>query len=288
MHGIFTIKDIVKRPARRTKMRMGFFAISFILFLLLTAPATQAKALNSADPDVLGNTVTSTLDPGGKTSATRMNEHLLTYTTLAGVVVAVLGVIKLIMSMSDHSPMGKVTATSMIALGIALVAGSQLIDVVGKIDDNASEKDRAMPVIKWFMDALFWPGVIIIVIGVFKNIMAIMHERPEEKVDAGKMVGAGIGLTAATYIGGKIVDAVFDDKTKAAENVAGVVLYDVVCPIMVIVGGILIMLGLFNFAQAFKDENSEGKVRAGVMLTVGVLLGIATAIAQAVSGIAPT
>ena len=220
------------------------------------------------------------------------NIHLLTYTTVAGVIVVALGVVKLIISLSDHAPMAKVSATTTISLGIVLITASQAVNIIQQASDpTADDATRVKNILGILSNGLLWPGVVLAVIGMFKNIFAIMHERPEEKMEAGKMIGIAAALMSASFIMDGIVDYTIGSKKPTNANVTGgyvsyFIIFDVIVPVAIIAGVLILAAGMFAFAQSFRDENPEGKARSTIIVITGLLLTMGGAIVKMIFGLA--
>lgn len=202
------------------------------------------------------------------------NKFLMSLLRIAGIVVIVLGVIKLIMSLTDHAPMSKLNSTTMISLGLVMVGGSTVLDALTSLSSTASEKERVQPILDMIGEGFLWPGIILAAIGVFKCVLSIMNERPEEKVEGGKMAFIGAILASSSVAITAISDFVFagTDSTTTATNIGNYIINDIIVPVAMLIGGVIVAFGLFNFAQSFKDEDSSGKSRASIQLVVGLLM----------------
>lgn len=252
-----------KHLLNRKKLSVAGVLLMFMLML------TPIVAVHAGSDDWGSYDAPSGAEPEG---INELNEELLKYMTAAGVVVVALGVVKLIMSMSDHAPMGKVSASTLIALGLILVGGSQILATANAVKAATTPQEQVKPIIEIVKFGFFWPGVFLTVIGIIKSIMSIMNERPEEKVEGGKMVGVGLALMSASFIVDEVSKIAFSDSTNKAGEVGGFIIANIIIPIAVITGTILFAFGMIRYAEAFKEEDAQGKSRAALVLITGILL----------------
>jgi len=239
------------------------------MVLILMLMFTPLVAVHASSDEWGGYTEASGDEPEG---INELNEELLKYMTAAGVVVVALGVVKFIMSLSDHAPMGKVSASTMIALGLVLVGGSQILATANAVKAATTPQEQVKPIIEIVKFGFFWPGAFLTVVGIVKSIMSIMNERPEEKVEAGKMVGVGLALMGASFVVDNVADIALSDSTNKAGEVGGFIISNIIIPIAVITGTILFSFGMIRYAEAFKEEDAQGKSRAALVLITGLLL----------------
>ncbi len=260
-------------PTRKKHIKKMFILIAALMVMLTAAPFIEGNAAPSSsqlgDTNIGYSSVKSSNDT--KSHVTDLNKTILNLVIGAGVIIIALGVIKLIISLSDHSPMGKMNASTTIGLGLVCIGGASILETLQPVIDAADTPETQVDaVIDLISDAFFWPGVILIVVAIVKMILAFSEERPEGKMDSGKMFAAGLAVMSLSYILKGISAVAF--KKDAAVEITKYIVNSVVFPMSVLVGAPLMLFGVLQFASAFKDEDAAGKHRATLMMVSALML----------------
>ena len=220
-----------------------------------------------------GKRVTGPVVNDPEKAADSFNYTLITLLKAAGVIVAIIGVVRFLLAMAEPMPMGKTTAMSMIVLGLLMAGGIDILQTAIESSRGKTPEAQATPVLNIMVKGLMWPGIMMVVIGIIKNITAIMGERPEEKAEAGKIAGAGIAFISLSFIVDGLKLAAFTQEGVAAANgMGGFIIGHVLIPVAIIMGAIIIIFSALKYEEAYKDESASEKSRATLSLTAGVLL----------------
>lgn len=220
--------------------------------------------------------------PGGNATGgiTGLNQILIKAGVAVGVILILIGVIKLIMALADENPKGKMDASIFIGIG-ALFTGISAVAEAFTISDGTSLTGITNKLIDVITNLCLYAGIIMALIMVITLIMAFTQEQPENISKASTIGMVAFGLLGARALAIMIKQFVVPGISSGTDTSGGAVFVIVSFVASAVqYGGFLMMLyGIVRLVMGIREESSPDKL-TGTKLTVvgGILTGISTAL----------
>lgn len=203
-----------------------------------------------------------------------INEVLFDVGTYAGAILIALAVIKIILSMQDQNPNAKAQASIMLGMGIIAISFSAIMKGFN-ITANTSAAQVAQGALDIIGKAMTFIGVMLVALSIYQFIMSFLNEQSEEKVAASRLLGTGIAFMAGSAIVTQIAGIVINNKgtnTNVIANTLVRAIFTIIGNTASYIGAGLFIYGIFHLITAFRNEEIESKMRAGVTIGVAIAL----------------
>lgn len=201
-----------------------------------------------------------------------LNKVFYNIGTYAGAILIALAIFKIIMALHEQSPHAKMQASMLLGGGIVMTSFSAIMNMF-----SISEKTTALSLTKNALTVIetvmTYAGAIILGFAIFQFIMSFLHEQPEERANASKLIATGITLMTSSEVMQRIKSIVLSS-SDATTKANGIVSFSIelIGVIASYTGAGLLMFGFFTLVCSFKEEDISGKSKAGIMIGVAVAL----------------
>ena len=210
--------------------------------------------------------------PSGVSGVTTLNNIMTGLGTAIGVIVCIVGLIKLIMALADQNAASKETSSLMIGVGIFFVSLSQIIKILD-IENSAKTANGGLAIaekiIKMLGNMVTWAGAVLGVVSIVMLVMSIASEQADQKAEATKLMGVAIGMLSITSITSSI------SLTGTAYDGASIIklVIGFVANIATYIGGGMAILAVWHFVHGIREEDPKEKYVAirFAMAAIGLL-----------------
>lgn len=204
-------------------------------------------------------------------SATNSLNNILTGAGKAvGAIIAVVGLVKLMLSLADQNAVSKQQSSMLIGVGIFFLSISVIVselNIVGNAASTAGATNIAKTIISILGKMLTWSGALLCSVATVMLTLSIAQEQAEQKAEASKLLGTGIGLlsisSAASAIAGWI------GSPTAANGVTNIIIA-FIGKVATYIGGGLIIMAAFHLVQSIREEDSREKATAIRFFMAGI------------------
>lgn len=208
----------------------------------------------------------------GASSINSLNDILIGFGTAIGVIIITVGLIKLVMSLSEQNANAKQSASLLIGTGIFFISVTQVINALD-ITNNAQSGNTqaiALKIVELISNLVSWAGGVLLAIAVIQMVMSIAQERPDDKVDATKLMGVSIGLLSVCTVAKTIASSAFRTASGGDGSTVLRLVVTFIANIATYVGGGYVVLGVYHLISSIREDDSREKVVAIRFLLVGI------------------
>ncbi len=210
----------------------------------------------------------------GTKPITTLNNILTNLGVAVGIIICVVALVKLVLSLADQNSVSKQQASLLLGVGLFFVALSSVVKALD-LDHLGSKTAGAMAasILEIIGNLLTWAGGAVTMLAVIMLIMSIVNESAEQKADATRFIGVGIGLISINIpiaaIGAKVAD-----KSVSLTFILNTIVY-FVASLGSYIGGGFIILGIYHLILSIKNEDGKEKDSAIRLFIAGIaLLGL--------------
>lgn len=204
-----------------------------------------------------------------------VNEILGNICRAIGAIMFAVAIYKIIMSMKDSNANDKAQATAMFGGGAAAFMINTILSGIGyeKVKGDANSMGELVQnVLTQMSQVMLIMGVVLVAIGVFQMISALVSEQAAEKENASRLMTTGAALVASksilATIGSKYVEAVTGNTIRPFLEIA----LDTLIGFGYVTGMVLFASAVYQLVMAFKDEDISAKHHAAVLMGAAAAL----------------
>lgn len=208
--------------------------------------------------------------------ATKINDLNSFFTTAGigvGVVLLVVGVIKLIMSLIDENPKGKMDASIFIGISAFFLGMSTVVETF-KVDSTTTVTNVTEKILTIIADICQYAGFALFVVTILLLIMAFAQEQPESMAKASTSAAVALGLTTVSSLIDVVKEQVFPSIESGADAAGSItdIVVSFISSTVGYVGITLVPLGVFKLIYSIRSEDTQERNTAIKILAVGVTL----------------
>lgn len=201
-----------------------------------------------------------------------LNDILKGVGTAVGAIVIVVALIKLIMGLAQERPEQMSQSSLLFGVGIVFVSMANVLTAlkVEDIDEGTKASTMAINVLNVISAMLTYSGVIILAVAVIYLIFSLATESPEQKITGTKLLGVSIGLLSA-----KAIANAFRVSLASATSSANTYMADIlgfITNIATYIGAGFVVMGIWNFIDSFKSEDTSERAKATRFFVAGIAL----------------
>ena len=199
------------------------------------------------------------------------NNFLKTIGVAIGVIILLVGIVKLIMASMEENAKAKQDASLLFGISIMFISMSSVLTSLGveNINGNTTVQAVASNVIGLLGNVLTYAGAILAIVSIVTLILSISQENPEQQASGVKLLTTAIGLLAAN----SLVSAI-SEKLLAESEVAATDYMDIAvgwfADIITYAGGGFVLIGVFRIVMGLRTEDSKERENGIKFLMVGI------------------
>lgn len=210
-----------------------------------------------------------------------LNNTMTSAATVVGAIVILVAIVKLIMALAEQNAATKQQASLMFAVGIFFLSMSTIIKMLGIDGTTVPEtKTVAENIINIIAKVLTYSGGILILMAIIMLIMSIASEQAEQKQEATKLLGVGIGLLSTSALATTIIRVFVKGNTKS--SVAGTTAVHIVASFIATIatymGGGFALMGIWYIVNGIRSEDPKDRDTGIRFLITGIALLSAKAV----------
>lgn len=201
-----------------------------------------------------------------------LNDILKGVGSAVGVIVIVVALIKLIMGLAQERPEQMSQSSLLFGVGIVFVSMAHVLAAlnVEGIDENTKASTMAINVLNVISALLSYAGVIILVTAIIYLIFSLATESPEQKITGTKLLGVAIGLLSVKGMTNALRVRLASATSNANNYMSDILGF--ITNIATYIGAGLVVMGIWNFIDSFKSEDTSERVKATRFFIAGIAL----------------
>lgn len=209
----------------------------------------------------------------GSEATASLNTILTSAGTAVGAIVAVVGIIKLMLSLADQNAVSKQQSSLLIGVGIFFLSVSTIVNelnIAGAASGANGQNQIGATIINIIGKMLSWSGALLVVVAIIMLILSIAQEQAESKAEAARLLGVGIGLLSVTAIT-SLLSAKVSGGALAATDVVDIGI-NFLMRASTYIGGGLVIMAVWHLVNSIREEDAKEKSVAIRFAMAGIAL----------------
>ena len=208
------------------------------------------------------------VSPGGTGNIDSLNKILTSAGSAVGTIICVVGLVKLVLSLADQNAVSKQQSSMLIGVCIFFVSMSQIVAQLN-ITGTKSANQMGATIINILGSMLTWGGSMLLVVAVIMLVLSIASEQADQKADASKLIGVGIGLLSISSAAKGFAGAIGSNSPTILRNLA----VRFIINTTTYIGAGLMIMGIWHVVNAIREEDARerGTAVRFIMAAIGLI-----------------
>lgn len=200
-----------------------------------------------------------------------LNDIFIAAGVAVGVVLLILGIIKLLIAYTDENSKSKMDASIMLGFSAFFLGISTVVKTLS-IKETSTVTNITEKILKVIQSLCMYAGIVLLISAIFLMILAISQEQADAVSKASTMMGVSAGLMGTSYLVKLITEKQLISAISSGSDVSGKIVSIVVSFFERAVwyaGSAMFIMGIFKLVYGNRNEDAAERQSALKIMAVG-------------------